>query len=72
MEMTFNQYVDTLCECIDTAIYNYNIEVMVEAADEAVEDPKKSSERFAKLKNIANGAVAAFKQIWRELLKWHY
>ena len=67
MEMTFNQYVDTLCECIDNAIYNYNIEVMVEAADG--EDSEKSSKRFAKLKAIADGAVAVFKKIWKALLE---
>ena len=67
MEMTFNQYVDTLCECIDNAIYNYNIEVMVEAADG--EDSEKSSKRFAKLKAIADGAVAVFKKVWKALLE---
>lgn len=67
MEMTFNQYVDTLCECIDNAIYNYNIEVMVEAADG--EDNEKSSKRFAKLKAIADGAVAVFKKVWKALLE---
>ena len=67
MEMTFNQYVDSLFECVETAIYNYDIEVMVEAADG--EDPEKSPEKFEKLKSIGRGAAAVANKIWQALLE---
>lgn len=64
MEMTFNEYTSKMFSILETAIYNYEIETLVEASDLAVVDNKDAAEkkasRFEAVKKIA-------KNVWDKI-----
>ena len=66
MEMTFNEYSSKMFSILETAIYNFEINTLVEAADGEDAAEKKES-RFAALKSVAGkvwnkvwGAIKTF------------
>lgn len=61
MDMTFNQYTSKMFSILETAIYNYEINTLVEAADGEDTAEKKES-RFAALKSVA-------KKVWANIWK---
>lgn len=60
MEMTFNEYTSKMFSILETAIYNYEINTLVEAADGEDNTEKKES-RWATLKAVAKKVLNA---IW--------
>ena len=56
MDMTFDQYTSKMFSILETAIYNFEINTLVEAA-EGEEAPEKKESRFAALKAVA-------KKVW--------
>lgn len=61
MDMTFDQYTSKMFSILETAIYNYEINTLVEAADGEDTTEKKAS-RFAALKDVA-------KKVWNNIWK---
>ena len=60
MEMTFNEYTSKMFSILETAIYNYEINTLVEAAD-GEDTPEKKESRWASVKAIAKKVFSA---IW--------
>ena len=62
MEMTFDQYTSKMFSILETAIYNYEINTLVEAAD-GEETTEKKESRFANLKAVAGGGTMRVDEI---------
>lgn len=77
MEMTFEQYTSKMFAILETALYNYEIDTLVEAADaedgalvNVENNEKKKESRFGALKNVA---TKVFSKIWEAIIaawKW--
>ena len=63
MDMTFDQYSSKMFSILETAIYNYEINTLVEAADGEDTAEKKES-RFAALKSVV---AKVFSNIWKAI-----
>ena len=69
MEMTFDQYTSKMFSILETALYNYEIDTLVEAAD-GEENAEKKDSRFSALKSVAK---TVFSNIWKAIVAaWNW
>jgi len=69
MEMTFDQASSKLFAVLEAAIYNYEIEVMVEEADGGSDNAEATTTKESKFANLKQLAGKVFGKIWGWILK---